>query len=238
MTTFVLVHGSWHGAWCWKNSTPLLRRAGEDAYAPTLSGCGSNSHTLHAGIDLAMHIADVTNLLFFEDLHDVVLVGHSYGGMVTYGASIASAARIAGIIYLDGYLPLPGQTGFLLWAQDRVAQARAAMAHGDCFRDPATPSALGITDPAQAAWTAERLTPHPLRTYDQPVPAETAESARIPRAYILSTAAATTPMFAPIAQRLRSQGVPIHEIAAGHNAMMTHPEIIAAILREFAAMLA
>ena len=94
MTAFVLVHGAWHGGWCWRFVAPTLRRAGHDVYTPTLTGLGERAHLARPGIDLDLHVQDVVALLEAEDLHEVVLLGHSYGGMVVTGAADRCAARI------------------------------------------------------------------------------------------------------------------------------------------------
>ena len=107
--TFVLVHGTGHGGWCWRFIVPLLRAAGHDVYTPTLTGLGASSHLLYElnnRISLDTHFKDVTNTLFYEDLSDVVLVGHSYGGMVITGVAAKEPRRLAQLVYFDAYLPL------------------------------------------------------------------------------------------------------------------------------------
>ena len=108
MAAFVLVHGIGHGGWCWRFIVPLLRAAGYDVYTPTPTGLGSSSHLLHEldRISLDTHVKDVTNLLFYEDLSQVVLVGHSYGGMVITGVAAKEPRRLAQLVYFDAYLPL------------------------------------------------------------------------------------------------------------------------------------
>jgi pimeloyl-ACP methyl ester carboxylesterase len=103
--TFVLVHGAWFGGWCWKKLIPLLNAAGHPVYAASLTGLGERSHLLAPEIDLNMHINDVSAVLEYEDLSNVILVGHSYGGMVISGVEQASHARLAGLVYLDAFLP-------------------------------------------------------------------------------------------------------------------------------------
>jgi pimeloyl-ACP methyl ester carboxylesterase len=112
MSTFVLVHGSWHGGWCWRKVTPLLRLAGHEVYTPTLAGLGEHAHTLSREVNLETHIMDVVNLMQFEDLKDVILVGHSMGGMVIAGAANASPDRIRQLVYLDAVTPSDGQSLF------------------------------------------------------------------------------------------------------------------------------
>ena len=109
-STFVLVHGAWHGGWCWQRVTPLLRAAGHEVYAPTLTGLGERDHLASRGTSLATHIVDIADTLQMEDLKDVVLVGHSYGGMVITGVADRSRARIRSLVYLDAFVPENGKS--------------------------------------------------------------------------------------------------------------------------------
>jgi pimeloyl-ACP methyl ester carboxylesterase len=106
---FVLVHGAWHGGWCWKKVAPLLRAAGHDVFTPTLTGLGERVHLLASEIDLATHVDDVLGVLEYEDLTNVVLVGHSYGGMVISGVAERAGSRLARLVYLDAFLPENGK---------------------------------------------------------------------------------------------------------------------------------
>ena len=110
MATFVLVHGTGHGGWCWQKLAPLLRAGGSEVYTPTLTGLGDRSHLLGCGVDLTTHITDVASLLFYEDLLDVILVGHSYAGMVITGVAATVPERLRLLVYLDAYLPDEGQS--------------------------------------------------------------------------------------------------------------------------------
>src|SRR5579862_6453256 len=101
MATFVLVHGAWHGGWCWRKLTPLLRAAGHEVFAPTLTGLGERAHLATPEVGLSFHVQDVVNVLVYEDLHEVVLVGHSYGGMVITGVTGQAPERLAQLVYLD-----------------------------------------------------------------------------------------------------------------------------------------
>ena len=112
MGTFVLVHGSCHGGWCWKKVTPLLREYGHDVYFPTLTGLGERSHLVSKNIDLDTHILDITQVLEYEDLNEVILVGHSYGGLVIGGVAEQMPKRIRRLVYLDGYLPEDYKSAF------------------------------------------------------------------------------------------------------------------------------
>src|SRR5687768_18076653 len=109
MATFVLVHGAFVGGWCWRWVAPYLRGAGHDVYCPTLTGSGERVHLASPRVDLATHVEDVVNVLHYEDLRGVVLVGHSYGGMVITGAAERVSERLARLVYLDAFVPQDGQ---------------------------------------------------------------------------------------------------------------------------------
>lgn len=234
MATFVLVHGSSCGGWVWQRLAAHLRAGGHDVYAPTLSGMGDRSHLLHCGINLTTHITDVANLLAFEDLSEVVLVGNSYAGMVITGVATRVPERLGRVIYLDAYIPDDGQSEFdLLPAEIRAAREADAAAHGGVLQPP--PLAIfGVTDPALLQWAQSRMTPHPVATYAEPVPAGDARSAALPRTFIHCTGnPATTPdLFASSAQRARARGWRVHDLAAGHLAMLTAPRELADLLHE------
>src|SRR5277367_6793049 len=117
-STFVLVHGAWHGGWCWQHVAERLHRGGHRVLTPTLTGLGERSHLLRAGIDLKTHIADVVNVMKWERLTDVVLCGHSYGGFVISGVAEQMAAAIRSIVFLDAFLPNDGES-----VQDLTAPA-------------------------------------------------------------------------------------------------------------------
>ena len=130
---FVLVHGTLHGGWCWRFIAPLLRAAGHDVYTPTLTGLGASSHLLHEldRISLDTHVKDVTNMLFYEDLSDVVvLVGHSYGGMVITGVAAKEPQRLIHLVYLDAYLPLEGKNEIALWPPNQKEKYYSDVASG------------------------------------------------------------------------------------------------------------
>jgi len=230
MTTFVLVHGSFGGGWVWQKVTPFLRRGGYEVYTPRLTGLSDRSHLLDCGVNLTTHITDVASLLFYEDLSDVVLVGHSYAGMVITGVAANVPERLKLLVYLDAYLPSDGQNEFDLWPAEERAAAQADMVAGRGLRQPPPPAILGITDPEMADWVYARFTPHPLATYDQPVPAGNAQSNALPRAYIRCTAGLWTSRFAPFAAKARAAGWKVHKLATGHMAMLTAPREVAELL--------
>ncbi len=237
MATFVLVHGTGCGGWIWRKLTPLLRAAGQEVHTPTLTGVGDRSHLLNCGVNLTTHITDVASLLFYEDLSDVVLVGHSYAGMVITGVAAKVPERLKLLVYLDAYVPADGQTESDLWPAEMRAGILADEAAGRGLREPPSLDFLGITDPKMAAWVKARVTPHPLATYTEPVPIRSAKGAALPHIFIHCTEGPTTPVFAPFAAKARAAGWEVHELATGHCAMLTVPQEVAEILLRLSARL-
>jgi pimeloyl-ACP methyl ester carboxylesterase len=119
MATFVLVHGAWAGALIWRPIAQALRKAGHEVYTPTLTGIGERRHLLNREIDLGTHTQDVLHVIDYEDLADIVLVGHSYGGMVITGVADAAPDKIASLIYLDAFVPEDRQSLFGMLPPDR-----------------------------------------------------------------------------------------------------------------------
>jgi pimeloyl-ACP methyl ester carboxylesterase len=234
MGSFVLVHGTSCGGWIWQKVSPLLRAAGHDVYAPTLSGLSDRSHLVNYGVDLHTHVTDVANLLSYEDLSDVVLVGHSYAGMVITGVAARVPERLKLLVYLDAYVPDDGQSEVELWTADMRAAIQSDPAAARGFRQPPPLDFLGVTDGEMAAWLQARLTPQPMSTYTQPVPAGDARSHALPRVFIHCTAGQTSQLFGTFAIKARARGWPVHEIATGHMVMLTRPRELATILLESA----
>ena len=233
MSTFVLVHGTGCGGWIWQKVAPLLRAAGNDVYTPTLSGLSDRSHLLACGVDLTTHITDVVNLLTYEDLSDVVLVGNSYAGMVITGVAASIPERLKLLVYLDAYLPDPGQSEADLWPPEVRAAAEAEARASGGLRQPPPPAVLAIPDPETLAWVAARLSPQPMATYTQPVSAGNAATAALQRAFIHCTKGpVTTPVFGVFAAKAREKGWPVRELATGHAAMLTAPLEVAELLTE------
>ena len=234
MTTFVLVHGGWQGGWTWRRMSPLLRAAGHEVYAPTLTGLGERAHLLHAEVGLETHVRDVTAVLDFEDLSDVVLVGSSYGGAVITAVADAAAARIAGLVYVDGFVPRDGQSVFdLMPPAYRETFRSAARRDGDDWRIPASEQLLdiwGITDSADRGWIGPRLTDFPVRCFEQPVKLPAGTAAGLPRTYIACTGYPAAAAFAPFAERARTEHWEVGELPTGHLPMVTLPEPLTAML--------
>ena len=240
-TAFVLVHGTGHGGWCWRFLAPILRAAGYNVYTPTLTGLGTSSHLLHElnRISLDIHVKDITNTLFYEDLSDVILVGHSYGGMVITGVAAKEPKRLAHLVYLDAYLPMEGENEIALWPSNQKESYLADIASGATSRPPIPTSMLGITDPKMSQWVQERLTPHPYSTYEDPPPTpdDPAQSASIPRTYIHCALGPLSSWMEPFAARTRKLKWDVYTMKHGHDVMITHPDELAEILLQIAGRL-
>src|SRR5499427_985914 len=184
MATFVLVHGGWAGSVVWRELAPRLRKAGHDVYAPTLTGIGERKHLLSREIDLDTHIQDVIGVIDEEDLSDIILVGHSYGGMVISGVADRVPEKVATLVYLDAFVPENGQSLFNLLPPDR----RLPVVPGEDWLVTPTPSSgFGLKRPEVIALWEAKSTPHPLATLTQPVQL-TGEIGRIKKKmYILAT---------------------------------------------------
>jgi pimeloyl-ACP methyl ester carboxylesterase len=183
---------------------------------------------------LTTHITDISNLLTYEDLSDVVLVGHSYSGMVITGVATKAAERLRLMVYLDAYLPDDGQSELDLWPEEMRASILADAAAGQGLRPPPSASFLGLTDPKMAAWVSARLTPQPLATYTEPAPAGDTRSAALPRVFIHCTGGPTKSLFGTFAAKARAKGWDVREIPTGHDVMLTTPLELADMLLEIA----
>jgi pimeloyl-ACP methyl ester carboxylesterase len=238
MATYVLVHGGGHGGWCYQRVAHLLRAEGHDVYTPTLTGLGERAHLLDDKVDLERHIADVAAVLRFEDLRDVILVGHSYGGMVITGAADRVPERVGRLVYLDAATPRNGQSlvdvaGPVINAVRPMGEVVDGM---ELVLLPAPDAGLlyGVNDPADLAWMADRLTPHPWVCFAQPLALQNEEALwAIPQYHIVCTSTLPT-RDRDLMAKARSEGR-LWDIDTGHDLMITEPEKTAAALRQVAA---
>lgn len=236
---FVLVHGAWHGGWCWDQVRERLEAAGHRVHTPTLPGLGERARELDATTGLADHIADVTDYITARDLADIVLVGHSYGGMVITGVADALKSRIAHIIYLDAALPEDGQS-MISYGTARAPEAVAAtevslraLAPDGIAMAAFPPTLLGI--PASHPLhdhVAARLTPHPLKTWLDPIRLVNGGPVGLPRTYVHCTAPVMAQTQFPAIAQITKADPDWHyaEIATGHEAMLTAPDAVAKLL--------
>lgn len=237
---FVLVHGAFHGGWCWAGVEPLLRAAGHRVHAPSLTGLGDRAHLFGAQVSLATHIDDIVRLIEWESLDGCILVGHSYAGNVLTGVADRLRERVAHYVYLDAVVP-PDEATRWRWAdfnaeEDREARLLGIAAHGaGVALPPPPPSVFGIVDPGQQQWARERMTPMPTGTYLGEITLLSGGSRGLRRTYI----AATDPVYPSMAAthaRLRDDSSWAWQaIPTGHDAMITAPERLARQLLDLAA---
>jgi pimeloyl-ACP methyl ester carboxylesterase len=227
----VLVHGGWHGGWHWDEVAAKLRAAGADVHAPTLRGLAERAHEATPDTDLGDHVDDVVAVIDEHDLQDVVLVGHSYGGMVITGAVHERPDRIAKLVYLDAFVPEDGQSvGDILGDEFRQTARAAAAASG-------TPSMIPPLFPVEAilGWTGERaeqfaarLCPHPLGTLDDPVRANGA--VRVKRSYVYCSALPLGIVEPYAAAARASEEWRYFELPSPHDAVHAMPAAVAGII--------
>ncbi len=241
---FVLVHGTGHGGWCWKFVRDILQEQGHRVFTPTLTGCGERSHLLRPEIGLDTHISDVANVLEWEELEDVVLVGHSYGGMVISGVADRARERLRHLVYLDAVIPRDGDS-LLTARRDIGPEERAqdrerlqALAPDGNYITGFSAQLFGIPpEPREvAAWVDRRLTPHPLKSWMDPVQFENGGEAGLPCTFIHCTEPAMS------GGRLNNHARYAQEhpdwryikLKTGHDAMVTEPQACAELFLQAA----
>ncbi|MGY1841535.1 MULTISPECIES: alpha/beta fold hydrolase [unclassified Modestobacter] len=233
MSTFVLVHGAWHGGWAWDRVAPLLRAAGHEVHAPTLTGLSERAHLLSPQVGLDTHTEDVVRLIEVLDLRDVVLVGHSYAGHVISMVADRVPERIRRRVFLDAFVGDDGETAVSL-QPETVAHhwAESAAEQGFGWLVPVRKlSVLGVTEQADIDWLTPRLTAHPWKTYTDPLRLSGAADG-VPAAFI--ECVSWMRVFQSQADRARERGWPVHELETGHEAMVTAPKALADVLHELA----
>jgi pimeloyl-ACP methyl ester carboxylesterase len=228
MTDFVLVHGAWHGAWCWRKILPSLWAKGHRAFAVTLTGVGEREHLLSSTIRLATHIDDVAAVVETEELTQVVLVGHSYAGLLITAVADRYAERIVRLVYVDAIIPCSGES----WSSSHDENARQArrkdIAQGGVIPPPSA-SAYGLTGD-DAAWVDRRQKPHPGGVYEDVLHFDEARVAGLSRTFVDCTSPAL-PTIEKSRQRVRSEpGWQVIEIATGHDPMISAPTQLLDIL--------
>lgn len=230
MTVFVLVHGGWHGGWCWQRVEPLLRAAGHEVQVPTLTGLGDRAHLGTPGTGLATHVEDVVARLEMDDLRNAVLVGHSSSGAVITGAAQRAAERLAGLVYLDAFVPQAGQSALELLPPARREHFLAQVdAHRIALDWDAALDGWAVRDEADRAWIRPRLRPHPLGGLTDPLPE--GPVAELPRHYVQCTDKPGGDSFSGFAANARAHpGWQLHTLDTGHDAMVTAPQQLARVL--------
>jgi pimeloyl-ACP methyl ester carboxylesterase len=221
--TLVIVHGAWGGAWQFAKIAPLLEQRGYAVHRVTLTGLGERSHLAQAEIGLTTHIEDVVNVIRFENLQDIILLGHSYGGMVITGVADRLPERIARLVYLDAMLPESGESALDLMS-----------ARGSALADRAEAGFI-------APWWVRpdkpfpKDVPHPLKTLTEPLVLTNPAVAKVPGLYLLTVEPGQPPEqddFWTSAERARTRGWPILQLTGDHNPQWRQPEVTAAFLHD------
>jgi pimeloyl-ACP methyl ester carboxylesterase len=233
MTTFLVAHGAWSAGWAWKKMRPLLEGDGDRLFTPSYTGLGERAHLANPAVDLETHVQDVLGVLESEDLRDVVLIGHSYGGMVATGVADRARDRIRHLAYLDAFVPGDGQSLFdLLPPAQRGRMREEAEARGDGWRIPPNPIPPD-TSPADEAWIAPRRRPQPIACFEMPLRLRNGELT-LPRSYIYCARIAPGDVFRQFRERAQRAGWSGYTMDASHSPHVTAPEALARVLREIA----
>lgn len=238
MATYVLVHGGGHGGWCYQPVARMLRTKGHPVYTPTMTGLGERQHLLSPAVDLDMHITDIVNVLEFEDLRDVILVGHSYGGMVITGVADRATDRVGHLVFLDAATPENGQS-LVDVAGPVILAARTSgrtMNGTELVLYPGEDpmSFYGVSDPEQIAWMKPKLTPHPWKCFEQKLVLENEAAMReIPQTHIVCT---STLAFRDVPKLKAASEGRVWDIETGHDLMISEPRAVAEMLLRLASL--
>ncbi len=240
MSTFLLVHGAWHSGECWTRVVPLLASAGHRVLAPSLTGTGDKAHLLGPEVGLDTHVDDIVGLILEEDLTDVILVGHSYAGLIISAAANRVPDRIAHLVYLDAMVPQDGQSALDMIPAAQVLIDQAAKSE-ESWRIPPLPEApppgglFGVTDPADLAWLRSMLSDIPVLCYRQPVRLDNPAVHTIPRTHIHCVGAAPE-HGGRAAPAVQVKGGPeqVWQLRTGHDCMITMPGELTGLLLKLA----
>jgi pimeloyl-ACP methyl ester carboxylesterase len=235
MSTFVLVHGAWQSAGTWDLLAPLLEEQGHQVVTPSLSGLGANQSHLTSGITLLQHVEDVSQVLS-KLSNKVILVGHSYAGMIISGVVEAIPAKVQRLVYIDAFIPEDGQSVLDLLPTETGAYFRSvAKEHGDGWRLPGGEGQLDLwgLKPGEARdFVRARLCDFSLRCFEQPLPLPANRKAGIPSTFISAVAEGypAKPFFQPFASKARASGWQVAELDTGHDCHVERPGEVANIL--------
>jgi pimeloyl-ACP methyl ester carboxylesterase len=227
--TFVLVHGSWHGGWCWRRVVDLLEKDGHKVFAPTLTGLGERSHLMSGLITLDIHITDVANVIKWENLSNVVLVGHSYAGFVVSGVAEKALPSIGSIVFLDAFLPDNGQRVVDLTPPELRTINLAAAAKNEVGR-PVPPAKMFNVNENDQAWVDAKMTPQPTFVSLQPIVLTGARDKIAKKTYIRATSS-PNPLFDTYFDKLKSDPTwKVYAVPSGHDVMVDMPDRLSEIL--------
>jgi len=230
MATFVLVHGAWHGSWCWTRVRRALQALGHDVHTPTLTGVGERAHLLSPAVNLDTHIDDIANLIRWEELSNVILCGHSYGGAVVAGVADRVPDRIEALVYLDAFVLQNGQSLHdTLPEAQRALQLELARDIGDGWKVPPIPAEVFNVNPTDREWVDRQCTMQPLATFQQPLRLNGQFSTPQNTTFILATGFADSP-FPPFYEQAKTKGWTTTTVACGHDVMLDRPQELTDLL--------
>ncbi|MBO0765715.1 MAG: alpha/beta hydrolase [Hyphomicrobiaceae bacterium] len=230
---FVLVHGAWHGGWCWRRVVDLLTKAGHQAFAPTLTGLGERSHLARAGLDLTTHITDIVNVLKWERLDNVVLAGHSYGGFVISGVAERMAPALASLVFVDAFVPEHGDTLAKAASATTRRLVEEAVERGDTTLAP-IPAAVFQVNEKDRAWVDALCVAHPLATLVDQIELTGARERVAKKVYVRAKGYASPSFDAALAKVQALPSWRTFELPCGHDVMVDRPERLAEILLDSA----
>jgi pimeloyl-ACP methyl ester carboxylesterase len=224
MSTYVLVHGAWRGGWIWKGIRRELQARGHAIFTPTLTGLGERSHLLTQQVNLETHIADVLNLIRWEELSDIVLCGHSYGGCVVTGVADRIPEKISALVYLDAFVPENGQSLHDTLPPDaRNEQIEAARNVGEGWKTPPIPPGVFNVNARDRDWLERQSTLHPLACFQQPLRLSGTISGIRDITYILATGWSPSP-FPQFHDKAKAKKWNTLTMTCGHDVMLDRPE--------------
>jgi pimeloyl-ACP methyl ester carboxylesterase len=231
--TFVLVHGAWHGGWCWRRVADRLQAQGHKVFTPTLTGLGERSHLLRAGINVSTHVTDIVNVMKWEDLSAVVLCGHSYGGMVVSGVAEQATDRIASIVFLDAFVPQDGDSMLAITNQAVRDALKAATDRGDLGVRPRSAAAFLVNEKDQA-WVDAMCVPQPVGCFTEAMKITGARERIAKKTYIRAGAYPNPAFDAALARVRTDKSWRVYSVPCGHDVMVDMPERLTEILLEVA----
>lgn len=234
MATYVLVHGAWHGSWCWKRVRKVLQAAGHDVFTPTLTGVGERSHLGSVNVNLSTHVADVRNLIQWEELSDVILCGHSYGGCVISGAADQIPDRIRALVYLDAFVLEDGECLGDLVPPEQVRSMREQAQAGDGCKVAPIPAEVFQVNPRDAAWVNAQCAPQPLATFEERIKLTGGLNRIKDITHVLATGFREGSPFPFCHERAKAKGWKTRTIPCGHDVMLDLPQELTALLLECA----
>jgi pimeloyl-ACP methyl ester carboxylesterase len=231
--TFVLVHGAWHGGWCWRRVSDLLERQGHKVFTPTMTGLGERSHLLNDKVNLATHITDIVNVIKWEGLSDIVLVGHSYGGVIISGVAEQVRDAIGSIVFLDAFVPEDGDS-LAAKASQPVRDAIAALVEKrETTMKPVSAAVFRVNE-KDRAWVDAMCTPHPVATLTDKIAVAGARDRIAKKAYIRAKGYPSVPFDGAQEKLKAAAGWRVYALPCGHDAMVDMPDRLTDILVEVA----